>query len=211
MTAPRLTDAGARLSWLVSDAAPSAQRSALGLFGFVAPCAIALALALGDAASRPAVLALALALAAAQIAYLHFGAPGSRGWGFLAVAVPLTLAVTTLAMRTESEVLLPLLFTSVCWSALSLPGQYVVANVAATVAASAVPLAARALGWDPGTAADGIGLVLVSSAGFALVGGVVYRLATALRGAHAGAEAARADSEGARQVSDAVVGALQDA
>src|SRR4051812_9707694 len=147
MAPPRLTDAGARLSWLVSDAASSAQRSALGLFGFVVPSAIVLALCLGDAASRPLALALAITLTAGQLAYLHFGAPGSRGWGFLAVAVPLTLGVTTLAMRTDSEVLLPLLFTSVCWSALSLPGTYVVANLVATVTASAVPVAARALGW----------------------------------------------------------------
>ena len=211
MTAARPTDSGARLSWLVSDAAPSAQRSALALFGFVAPCAIALALILGDAAGRPVVLALAFLLAAGQVAYLYFGVPGSRGWGVLAVAVPLTLAVTTLAMRRDGEVMLPLLFTSVCWSALSLPGPYVVANVAATVTASAMPLAARTLGVDAGTAVEGVGLLLVSSAGFALVGGVVYRLATALRTAYAGAEAARTDAESAWQVSEAVVGALQDA
>jgi diguanylate cyclase (GGDEF)-like protein/PAS domain S-box-containing protein len=211
MTAARPTDSGARLSWLVSDAAPSAQRSALTLFGFVAPCAIALALILGDAAGRPVVLVLAFLLAAGQVAYLHFGVPGSRGWGALAVAVPLTLAVTTLAMRRDAAVMLPLLFTSVCWSALSLPGQYVVANVAATVMASAMPLAARALGVDAGTAVEGVALLLVSSAGFALVGGVVYRLATALRSAYAGAEAARSDAESAWQVSEAVVGALQDA
>ena len=69
---------------------------------------------------------------------------------------------------------------------------------------------ARSLGWDAGPTAEGLGLLLVSAAGFALVGAVVYRLATALRVAHARAERARADSERARQVSDAVVGALQD-
>jgi diguanylate cyclase (GGDEF)-like protein/PAS domain S-box-containing protein len=211
MTVPRLTDAGARLSWLVSDAAPSAQRSALALFGFVAPCALALAVILGDASGRPLALALGLALAMGSIAYLVFGTPGRRGWSFLAVAVPLMLAVTTLAMRKDAELLLPLLFTSVCWSALSLPGQYVVANVAATAGASAVPVLARALGLEPGPALDGLGLLLVSSAGFALVGGVVYRLASALRVAYARAEGARTAAEGARQVSDAIVGALQDA
>ena len=57
---------------------------------------------------------------------------------------------------------------------------------------------------------EGLGLLLVSAAGFALVGTVVYRLATALRVSHARAEHERAESERARQVSDAVVGALQD-
>ena len=33
----------------------------------------------------------AIALAALQIAYLRYGSPGPRGWGLLAVAVPLTL------------------------------------------------------------------------------------------------------------------------
>jgi diguanylate cyclase (GGDEF)-like protein/PAS domain S-box-containing protein len=211
MTAPRPTDTGTRLSCLVSDAAPSVQRSAFGLFGFVAPCAVALAVIVGDAASRPLLLALAIALAAGQIAHLHFGVPGSRGLRLLAVAVPLTLAVTTLAMRKDADLLLPLLFTSVCWSALALPGWYVVANVAATAGASAVPVIARALGMDAGSAVGGLGLLLVSSAGFALVGGVVYRLATALRTSYARAEGARSDSDGARQVSEAIVGALQDA
>ena len=155
-------------------------------------------------------LALAIALAALQVVYLGYGKPGPRGWAILAVAVPFTVAVTTLAMAHDGGTLLPLLFTSVCWSALSLPGGLVVANVAATIAASGVPLAARALGWDAGNAAEGLGLLLVSAAGFALVGAVVYRLATALRVAHAGAEQARAESERARQVSEAVVGALQD-
>ncbi|MDX6538922.1 MAG: hypothetical protein QOI71_532, partial [Gaiellales bacterium] len=211
MAAPRPTDAGARLSWLISDAAPSAQRSAFALFGFVAPCAIALAVILGHASDRPLVLALAIALAAGQIAYLHFGVPGSRGWSLLAVAVPLMLAATSLAMRRDAEVLLPLLFTSVCWSALTLPGQYVVANVAATAGASAMPLVALTLGVNAETAVAGPGLLIVSSAGFALVGGVVYRLASALRTAYARAERARSDSDGARQVSEAIVGALQDA
>jgi diguanylate cyclase (GGDEF)-like protein/PAS domain S-box-containing protein len=210
MTAPRLTDAGDRLSGLISGASPSPQRSALALFGFVAPCTIALAIAVGDATRRPLVLAFAVALAALQVVYLGYGKPGARGWSVLAVAVPLTVAVTTLAMRHDGGTLLPLLFTSVCWSALSLPSRLVVANVVATIAASGVPLVARSLGWDAGNAAEGLGLLLVSGAGFALVGIVVYRLATALRVAHARAEQARAESERARQVSEAVVGALQD-
>jgi diguanylate cyclase (GGDEF)-like protein/PAS domain S-box-containing protein len=210
MTAPRLTDAGARLTGLFSEAAPSPQRSALALFGFVASCAIVLAVAVGDAAGRPLVLALAILLAGLQLAYLHYGAPGQRGWQLLAVAVPVTLGVTALAMRSGGEVLLPLLFTSVCWSALSLRGPHVVANVLATIAASGVPLVGRWFGWDAGTAAQGLGLLLVSTAGFAVVGAVVYRLATALRTSRARAEQARVDSDAARQVSEAVVGALQD-
>ena len=75
MSPPRVTDAGARLSGLISDASPAPQRSALALFGFVAPCAIALAIAVGDALQRPLVLALAIALAVAQIAYLRYGKP----------------------------------------------------------------------------------------------------------------------------------------
>jgi diguanylate cyclase (GGDEF)-like protein/PAS domain S-box-containing protein len=210
MNAPRLTVAGARLSGLISHAAPSPQRSALALFGLVVPCAIALGIALGDAMQRPLVLALAVALGVLQIAYLRYGRLGPRGWTVVAVAMPLTLAVTELAMRENGEVLLPLLFTSVCWSALSLGGRHVLANVLATIAASGVSLLARALGWDAGTAAEGVGLLLVSAAGFALVGAVVYRLVSALRLAHAGAERARLESERAREVSDAVVGALQD-
>ena len=210
MTAPRFTDAGARLSGLISDVSPSPQRGALALAGFVAPCAVVLAIAVGDAARRPLVLALAIALALLQVAYLRYGSLGPRGWALLAVAVPLTLAVTTLAMRKDGEVLLPLLFTSVCWTALSLPGPYVVANVLATIAASGVSVLARWLGWDAGNAAEGVGLLLVFAAGFALVGVVVYRLATALRIAIARAEQAHMESERARQVSEAVVGALQD-
>jgi diguanylate cyclase (GGDEF)-like protein/PAS domain S-box-containing protein len=210
MTAPRLTDAGARLSGLMADAAPSPQRSALALFGFVAPCAIALAIAVGEAADRPLALAVAILLAAAQVAYLRVGAPGRHGWALLALAVPLTVAVTGLAMRRDADVLLPLLFTSVCWSALSLRGAYVVVNVLATIAATAVPLLAHALGWDSGAAAKGVGLLVVSSAGFALVAAVVYRLTSALRLAHARAETSRVESERARQVSEAIVGALQD-
>jgi diguanylate cyclase (GGDEF)-like protein/PAS domain S-box-containing protein len=202
--------AGGRLSGLISGISPSPQQSALALFGFVAPCAIALAVAVGDATRRPLVLALAVALAALQVVYLAYGQPGPRGWALLAVAVPFTVAVTALAMRRDGDTLLPLLFTSVCWSALSLPGRLVVANVLATIAASGVPLAARSLGWDTGNAAEGLGLLIASAAGFALVGAVVYRLATALRVAHAGAEQARAESERARHVSEAVVGALQD-
>jgi PAS domain-containing protein len=211
MTAPRLTDSGARPSWLFGDAAPSAQRSALMLYALVGPCAIALAFAVGNAVERPLVLALAAALAAGQVIYLRYGAPGTRGWALLAVSVPLTLAVTTLSMGQNSEVLLPLLFASVCWSALSLPGAHVVASVAATTGTSAVGVLAREFGWSAGSVAEGLGPLLVSAAGFALVGGTVYRLATVMRGAHARAEQARADSEGARQVSDAVVAALQDA
>lgn len=75
MPAPRLTDAGLRLSEMLSDAAPSPQRSALALFGFVAPCAIGLAVAVGDATRRPVVLVFAIALAALQIIYLSFGSP----------------------------------------------------------------------------------------------------------------------------------------
>lgn len=201
MTAPRFSDAGARLSGFISDVSPSPQRGALALFGFVAPCAIVLAVAVGDAAERPLVLGLAIALAVLQVAYLRYGSLGPRGWALLAVAVPLTLAVTTLAMRKDGDVLLPLLFTSVCWSALSLRGRYVVANVLATIAASAVAVIARWLGRDAGNAAEGLGLLLVSSAGFALVGAVVYRLASALRIASARAEQARMESERARQVS----------
>src|SRR3954451_5206585 len=210
MTDPRLTHAGDRLPGMISGVAPSPQRSALALFGFVAPCAIALAIAIGDATRRPVVLALAIALAALQVVYLGYGKPGRRGWAVLTVAVPFTVAVTTLAMAHDGGTLLPLLFTSVCWSALSLPSGFVIANVAATIAASGTPLIARSLGWDAGNAAEGLGLLLVSAAGFALVGVVVYRLATALRSAHARAESARAESERAREVSEAVVGALQD-
>ena len=211
MTAPRLTDAGARLSWLISDAASSAQRSALSLFVLVSPCALALAVGFGDATARPLVLALAIALAGAQVVYLHYRVPGARGWGLLAVAVPITLAVTTLAMPRNGDVLLPLLFASVCWSALSLPGRHVVANVVATIAASAVAYAGRTLGWTEATTSGGIGLPIVSAAGFALVGVVVYRLASALRGTLAEAERQSVESDSARQVSDAIVGALQDA
>ncbi len=210
MPAPRLTDAGVRLSEMLSDAAPSPQRSALALFGFVAPCAIGLAVAVGDATRRPIVLVFAIALAALQIVYLSFGSPGARGWAVLSVAVPATVAVTTLTMHEDLSALLPLLFTSVCWTALSLRGPLVAANVVATIVASGVPLIARSLGWDAGTAAGGLGLLLVSAAGFALVGTVVYRLAAALRLSNARAQAARIESERARQVSDAVVGALQD-
>jgi diguanylate cyclase (GGDEF)-like protein/PAS domain S-box-containing protein len=137
--------------------------------------------------------------------------PSARGWGILAVAVPVTLAVTTLAMPRNGDVLLPLLFASVCWSALSLPGRHVVANVAATIAASAVAFVARSLGWDAAATSGGIGVPLVSAAGFALVGVVVFRLAAALRGTLAEAERERVEADHARQVSDAIVGALQDA
>jgi diguanylate cyclase (GGDEF)-like protein/PAS domain S-box-containing protein len=198
MTAPRLTAsrAGARLSGLISETPPSAQRSALALFGFVMPCAIALALTVGHAAGRPLVLGLGIALAVVQIAYLGCGSPGRRGWAVLAVVAPLTLAVVTLAMSADGDVLLPLLFTSVCWTALSLHGPQVVANVLVTIAVSAVPLIARSLGWEDGNAAEGVGLLLACTAGFALVAIVVYRLAAALRLG--------------RRVSEAVVGALQD-
>ena len=81
MTDPRLTHAGDRLSGMISGVAPSPQRSALALFGFVAPCAIALAVAIGDATRRPVVLALAIALAALQVVYLGYGKPGRRGGG----------------------------------------------------------------------------------------------------------------------------------
>jgi diguanylate cyclase (GGDEF)-like protein/PAS domain S-box-containing protein len=199
MTPPRLTAsrAGARLSAFISDSPPSPQRSALPLFGFVLPCAIVLALAVGHASGRPLVLALAVALGVLQIAYLRYGSPDDRGWGLLAVAVPLTLAVVTLAMTTHGDVLFPLLFTSVCWTALSLNGRQVVANVAVTIGVSTLPLIARAVGWEDGNPAEGVGLLIVSAAGFVLVGGVVYRLAAALRRG--------------RQVSEAVLGALQDA
>jgi len=130
MIGPRLTHAGDRLSGMISRVSPSPQRSALALFGFVAPCAIALAIAIGDATRRPVVLALAAALAALQVVYLGYGKPGPRGWAILAVAVPFTVALTTLAMAHDGGTLLPLLFTSVCWSALSLPSGLVVANVA---------------------------------------------------------------------------------
>ncbi len=211
MTAPWLPDSGARPSWLFGDAAPSAQRSALMLYALVGPCASALAFAVGGAIERPLVLVLAAALAGGQVIYLRHGVPGARGWALLAVSVPLTLAVTTLSMRQNSEVLLPLLFASVCWTALSLPRAYVVANVAATTAASAVGVLARGFGWSAGSVGEGVGPLLVSAGGFVLVGGTVYRLATVMRGAHARAEQARADSDGARRVSDAVVSALQDA
>ena len=181
MPAPRLTDGGARLSDMLSEGATSPQRSALALVGFIAPCAIALALAAGDAMARPLALVLAIVLAAAQIAYLTLGDLGTRGWTALAIAVPMTIAVTSLAMREGADALLPLLFTTVCWSALSLPGRLVVINVLATIAASGMSLAARALGWDAGTAAGELGLLLVSAAGFAFVGAVVYRLASAVR------------------------------
>jgi diguanylate cyclase (GGDEF)-like protein/PAS domain S-box-containing protein len=198
MTAARLTLArvGARLSGLISDESPSAQRSGLVLFGFVMPCAIALALAVGNGAGRPLVLVLAIALAVLQIAYLQYGSPGARSWDILAVAAPLTLAVVTLAMSAEGGVLFPLLFASVCWAALSLSARQVVANVLVTIAVSAVPLFARSVGWEHGDPAEGVGVLLVSAAGFALVGFVVYRLAAALRRG--------------RLVSDAVVGALRD-
>jgi len=212
MTVPRLTasQAGARLSGLLSDAAPSPQRSALALFGFMTPCAIALAVIVGDAGRRPFVLAFAVAVAALQIAYLYYGTPGPRGWGVLAVGVPFGLAVTTFAMLKDGDVLLPLLFTSVCWSALSLRGRHVFANVLATIAVSAVPLVARLFGWEPGDPASGLGLLLVSAASFALVGAVVYRLAAALRLSRARAEEARVAAEHDRSVSDAVIAALQD-
>ena len=78
------------------------------------------------------------------------------------------------------------------------------------IAASGMPLVARTLGWDAGTAAEGLGLLLVSAAGFALVG--VRRLparhGAAQRARRRGGGAQR--SESARQVSEAVVGALQD-
>jgi diguanylate cyclase (GGDEF)-like protein/PAS domain S-box-containing protein len=198
MTAARLSLArvGARLSGLISDESPSAQRSGLVLFGFVMPCAIALALAVGNGADRPLVLVLAIALAVLQIAYLQYGSPGARSWDILAVAAPLTLAVVTLAMSAEGGVLFPLLFASVCWAALSLSARQVVANVLVTIAVSAVPLFARSVGWEHGDPAEGVGVLLVSAAGFALVGFVVYRLAAALRRG--------------RLVSDAVVGALRD-
>jgi diguanylate cyclase (GGDEF)-like protein/PAS domain S-box-containing protein len=198
MTAARLSLArvGARLSGLISDESPSAQRSGLVLFGFVMPCAIALALAVGNGAGRPLVLVLAIALAVLQIAYLQYGSPGARSWDILAVAAPLTLAVVTLAMSAEGGVLFPLLFASVCWAALSLSARQVVANVLVTIAVSAVPLFARSVGWEHGDPAEGVGVLLVSAAGFALVGFVVYRLAAALRRG--------------RLVSDAVVGALRD-
>ena len=198
MTAARLSLArvGARLSRLISDESPSAQRSGLVLFGFVMPCAIALALAVGSAAARPLVLVLAIGLAVLQIAYLRYGSPDARSWDILAVAAPLTLAVVTLAMSAEGGVLFPLLFASVCWAALSLSARQVVANVLVTIAVSAVPLFARSVGWEHGDPAEGVGMLLVSAAGFALVGFVVYRLAAALRRG--------------RLVSDAVVGALRD-
>jgi diguanylate cyclase (GGDEF)-like protein/PAS domain S-box-containing protein len=212
MTAPRHTasQARARLPGLISDDAPSAQRSALALFGFVASCAIALALAVGGAAGRPLVLALAVALAVLQLAHLRYGSPGPRGWALLAVSVPLTLAVTTLAMSTGAEVMFPLLFLSVCWTALYLRGPQVVAGVLAAIAVGAVPLISRALGWEQGNPAEGLGFLLVATAGLALVGVVVYRLASALRLARARAEQASIDADRGREVADAVVDALQD-
>jgi diguanylate cyclase (GGDEF)-like protein/PAS domain S-box-containing protein len=212
MNVPRLTAsaAGARLSELISDATPSARRSALALFGFVMPCALALALGVGHAGGRPLVLAIAAALAVVQIAYLRYGSPRARDWGLPEVAVPLTLAVTTLSMSIDADVLLPLLFTSVCWSALSLRGPQVVANVLVTIAAAALPLVARSFGWENGNPAEGVALLLVSTGSFAVVGVVVYRLASALRLARARAERARADAARGLQVSEAVVDALQD-
>ena len=112
------------------------------------------------------------------------------------MAAPLTLGVVTLAMRVDGDVLFPLLFTSVCWAAFSLRGRQVVANVLVTIAVSAVPLLAGSVGWEAGSPAESVGLVLVSAAGFGLVGIVVYGLASALRRG--------------RLVSEAVVGALQD-
>ena len=199
MTVARITAsrAGARLSGLISHSPTSVQRSALALFGCVLPCAMILAVAVGNAGGRPLVLAFAVALSLLQIACLRYGSPGTRGWWLLAVGVPLTLAVATLAMDAHADALFPLLFTSVCWTALSLNGGQVVANVGVTIGVSALPLVARSLGWEDGNPAQGIGLLLVSAAGFALVGVMVYYLAAAL---HRG-----------RQVSDAVLGALQDA
>ena len=159
MTAARLTAAraGARLSRIISETPPSVQRSALALFGVLLPCALVLAVAIGHALARPLLLTPAIVLSALQIAYLRYGSPGARGWGVLAVAVPLTLAVATLAMTTDGDVLFPLLFASVCWTALSLNGRQVVANVAATIAVSALPLVARWLGWEDGNPAEGLG------------------------------------------------------
>ena len=188
--------AGARVAGLISEAPPSPERSALALFGFVLPCAIVLALATGHAAGRPLVLGCAIALSVLQIAYLRYGSPTARGWGLLAISLPLTLALVTLAMTADGDVLFPLLFTSVCWTALSLSGRQVAANVLVTVAASTLPLLARALGWEDGNPAAGLGLLLVTAAAFAFVGVVVYRLAAALRRG--------------RLVADAVVGALRD-
>jgi diguanylate cyclase (GGDEF)-like protein/PAS domain S-box-containing protein len=212
MTRPRLTasEAGARLSELISDVAPSAQRSALALFGFIMPCALVLSVGVGHATGRPLVLAAAAVLAIVQIAYLRYGLPGARGWGLIVVALPLTLAVTALSMSAGADVLFPLLFTSVCWSALSLHRRQVVANVLVTIGVSAVPLAARSLGWENGNPAEGAGLLLASAAGFALVGIVVYRLASALRLARSRAEGALADADRGLEVSEAVVDALQD-
>ena len=146
---------------------------------------------------RPLLLTLAIALSVLQIAYLRYGSPGARGWGVLAVAVPLTLAVVTLAMTTDGDVLFPLLFTSVCWTALSLNGRQVVANVAATIAASALPLVARSARLGGRQSGRGPRVAARVRGGFALVGVVVHRLAAALRRG--------------RQVSEAVLGALQDA
>ena len=95
--------------------APVAQRSALALFGFLLPCA--LVLADRSAMRPPGRCAHACDRGSAlQIAYLRYGSPGARGWGLMAVAVPLTLAAATLAMTTDGDVLFPLLFASVCWS-----------------------------------------------------------------------------------------------
>ena len=112
--------------------------------------------------------------------------PGARAGTVLALAAPLTLAVVTLAMSDDGDVLFPLLFTSVCWSALSLRRRQVVADVLATIAVCALPLIARSLGWEAGHPAEGVGLLLASTVGFALVGAVVYRLAEALRQRPAG-------------------------
>jgi diguanylate cyclase (GGDEF)-like protein/PAS domain S-box-containing protein len=212
MTAPRFTAslAGARLSELISDAAPSVQRSALALFGFIMPCALALAIGVGHATGRPLVLAAAAVLAVIEVAYLRYGSPGPRGWRLIAVAVPLTLAMTTLSMSADADVLFPLLLTSVCWSAFSLRGPQVIANVLVTIALSALPMVARWLGWEQGNPAAGVGLLLVFTAAFALVGVVVYRLAAGLRLARARADDARADADRGLEVSEAVVDALQD-
>jgi diguanylate cyclase (GGDEF)-like protein/PAS domain S-box-containing protein len=80
-----------------------------------------------------------------------------------------------------------------------------VATVTASAGASAMPVVAQALGVDAESAVTGLGLLLASSAGCALVGGLAYRLATARHSSDA-----RTDSDGARQVSEAIVGALHD-
>ena len=84
-------------------------------------------------------------------------------------------------MSADGDVLFPLLFTSVCWAALSLRGRQVVANVLVDDRGQRAA-AGRALGsaGRHGNPAEGVGLLLVSAAGFALVGVVVYRLAAAL-------------------------------